>query len=162
MRIIKKIKIVILFFIFSCGKDDEDRSTAIKEDFLGLRKHTMIHSQVERTYLSYIPSSYDLSQKTPLLFNFHGYGMSAEAQLKISQMDSLAEKENIIVVFPQGSLLDGYPHWNAGLKTDINKSNAEDFSFVLEIIDTLTRDLILILKKFMLQVILMVLFLHML
>ena len=64
----------------------------------------------------YVPDSYDETSEVPLMLNFHGYGGTANQQLKFADMRPLADMENFILVYPQGTLLDGDPHWNAGLE----------------------------------------------
>ena len=55
-------------------------------------------------------------------------------------MRSLADSENFILVYPQGTLLDGNPHWNAGLESDTNKSDADDFGFVEALIGEISSN----------------------
>jgi polyhydroxybutyrate depolymerase len=58
-----------------------------------------------RTYLYYIPSSYDGSEAVPLLFSFHGMGSSGVEQIDLSKLDELAEQEGFITVFPDSTNL---------------------------------------------------------
>ena len=44
-------------------------------------------------------------------------------------MRSLADTVYFILVYPQGTLINGDPHWNAGLRSDTNKCDADDFGF---------------------------------
>ena len=74
------------------------------------------------------------------MLNFHGFGQTADQYLKFADMRSLADTENFILVYPQGTLLDGDPHWNAGLKSDTNKSNADDFGFVEALINEISSN----------------------
>ena len=85
---------------------------------------------VSRQYLLYIPSSYTGTSQVPLLFNFHGYGGTSNGHMYAADMRSLADKEKFILVYPQGSLLDGAPHWNASPTGSDNKSTANDTGFV--------------------------------
>ena len=43
-------------------------------------------------------------------------------------MRALAETDTFLLLYPQGTLLDGDPHWNAGLESEENKSDADDFA----------------------------------
>ena len=72
------------------------------------------------------------------MLNFHGYGGSAEQQLHYADMRPLADAENFILVYPQGTLLAGDAHWNAGLESDANKSDADDFGFVEALLSELS------------------------
>jgi polyhydroxybutyrate depolymerase len=42
-------------------------------------------------------------------------------------MRSLAEADTFILIYPQGSCLDGLSHWNACPLGGDNKSDADDF-----------------------------------
>ena len=47
-----------------------------------------------------------------------------------ADMRSLAEADTFILIYPQGSCLDGLSHWNACPLGGDNKSNADDFGFI--------------------------------
>ena len=87
-----------------------------------------------REYLIYIPNSYDTIKSVPLLLNFHGFGGSANEFMNDADMRSLAASYSFILVYPQGSSLDGFSHWNACPIGGDNKSDADDFGFVEAII----------------------------
>ena len=55
-------------------------------------------------------------------------------------MRSLADSEDFILVYPQGSDLGGSPHWNAALNGGDNKSNTDDLGFVEAIINKLSSE----------------------
>ena len=120
--------IVALSGLFSCSGNDDMPLNA--PDASGLFTRTLSHNGLRRTYIVYVPDSYDETSRVPLMFNFHGFGQTADQYLNFADMRSLADTGNFILVYPQGTLLDGDPHWNAGLKTDDNKSDADDFGFV--------------------------------
>ena len=88
-----------------------------------------------REYLIYIPNSYDTIKSVPLLLNFHGFGGSANEFMDDADMRSLAASNSFILVYPQGSSLDGFSHWNACPIGGDNKSDADDFGFVEAIIN---------------------------
>ncbi|MEM7115437.1 MAG: PHB depolymerase family esterase [Chloroflexota bacterium] len=99
---------------------------------------TLSHDGITREYILYLPNSYDGETAVPLMLNFHGFGMTASEQLAWADMRSVADAENFVLVYPQGTLLDGFPHWNAGLDTEENKSDADDFGFVETLIDEIS------------------------
>lgn len=106
----------------------------------GLYSGTLDHAGIEREYLIYFPTSYDSSTPSPLLLNFHGYGGYALDHMEWADFRSIADTEGFVLVYPQGTLLDGEPHWNAALPSEDNKSDAEDFGFAIELMDELVAD----------------------
>ena len=55
---------------------------------------------MERTYHTYVPSTYTGDAPVPVMFTFHGGGSYAIGQLAYSDFDVIAEKEGFIVVAP--------------------------------------------------------------
>ena len=47
-----------------------------------------------------------------MIINFHGFAATASEYMRHADMRSIAETENFILVYPQGSCSDGLPHWN--------------------------------------------------
>lgn len=99
---------------------------------------SIIHDGENREYVLYIPSSYDGTSSVPLMLNFHGFGGSASDYMIDADMRSVAESDTFILVYPQGSCLDGSSHWNACPMGGDNKSSADDFGFVEAIINEIS------------------------
>ena len=99
---------------------------------------TLEHDGVNREYFLHVPASYTDGTEIPLLFNFHGFGGTSGSQLDWSDFRSLADTEGFVLVYPQGTDLDGTSHWNSGLPSEDNKSDADDFGFVNALIDHLS------------------------
>ena len=118
---------IALSSLFSCSEDDDAPLDPPNTGTTGLFSRTLSHDGTTREYSLYVPESYDEASEVPLMLNFHGYDGIAGQYLKYADMRSLADTENFILVYPQGTLLDGDPHWNAGLESDENKSDADDF-----------------------------------
>jgi polyhydroxybutyrate depolymerase len=97
---------------------------------------SMTHNGVLREYIVYIPAIYNPEIPSPLVFNFHGYTMTAKDQMKWGgNMRPVADTAGFILVYPQGSLLGGVTHWNVGSWTAASK--ADDIGFTEAMIDTL-------------------------
>lgn len=80
----------------------------------------------DRSYLIYVPTGYDPNVETPLVVSLHGFSSSPTQQDAASQWSTLAETENFIVVYPQGT---GFPlRWNAGYAGV--DSDVDDVSFI--------------------------------
>ncbi|MBF88976.1 MAG: hypothetical protein CMG75_04810 [Candidatus Marinimicrobia bacterium] len=141
------ILLIAIFSFISCSNDDDNSSDS--ELLLeGVNIQTLSHDGLTREYYIYIPDSYDGSSEFPLILNFHGYGGDPLSQLYIADMRMLADSENFILVYPQGSPengdgsnteKDGYL-WNTMLPSDSNKSNADDFGFIEQLINEISSN----------------------
>lgn len=78
-----------------------------------------------RHFITYIPSIYQSSEPTPLVFNLHGRTSTAWQQMWYGDFRDIADTANFIIVHPQG-LLDntGVTHWNLG------QSSIDDIGFL--------------------------------
>jgi len=103
----------------------------------GINEFDMVFDDIQREYIVYIPESYNHSVPTPILFVFHGLGGSNTATMNNTGFNEIADEENFIVVYPQGSLfLNLISHWNVGGFT--NGSNADDIGFIDYLIPSLS------------------------
>lgn len=132
------IFVVALSGLSSCSGNDDVPLDA--PDTTGLFTRTISHDEVTRQFILYVPDSLEGTSRVPLMLNFHGFGGTANRHLRSADMRSLADSGKFILVYPQGALLEGNPHWNAGLKTDTNKSDADDFGFVRALIDEISSE----------------------
>ena len=96
----------------------------------GTYRVTLDLADGEREAVVFIPESYDSGSSTPLVMNFHGFGGVAADHMEWADLRSQATASGAILVYPQGSLLDGSPHWNPTPGGEDNKSTADDFGFV--------------------------------
>ena len=129
-------KILILFVIallINCSDETDVLGTEILPGSTSTQK--INHDGLERQYLIYIPNSYNGQSKLPLMINFHGFGGEVNDHLAYTDMRSLADSENFILIYPQGSELGGYSHWNAALNGGDNKSTVDDLGFVEALIN---------------------------
>jgi polyhydroxybutyrate depolymerase len=77
--------------------------------------HTItIKGMQPRTYYLKIPTKYVAGNATPLLLALHSRSTNAKTIFDDSQILSLAESTNVIVVGINGSIHEGYSSWNAG------------------------------------------------
>jgi polyhydroxybutyrate depolymerase len=65
---------------------------------------SMRFGEIERTYHTYVPSTYTGKDPVPVMFTFHGGGSYAIGQLGYSEFDAVAEREGFIVVAPDYGL----------------------------------------------------------
>ena len=127
---------ILLTILSSCDKDDVNANS--ESCYTNSNAQSIVHDGINREYVLYMPNSYDGATAVPVLFNFHGFGGSASEFMQEADMRSLAEADTFILIYPQGSCLDGSSHWNACPAGGDNKSNADDFGFVEAIINELS------------------------
>ncbi|MES2591924.1 MAG: T9SS type A sorting domain-containing protein [Bacteroidota bacterium] len=93
---------------------------------------SIVSGGIYRSYRVYIPAAYTGSTARPLVFDLHGYTSNASSEQFYSNFMPIADTANFLVVYPQGTNLNGQPYWNAGFGPGVN-----DIQFISELIDTL-------------------------
>ena len=95
------------------------------------------HKGEKRRYIVYTPAAYDKApqQAFPVVFNFHGGGMSMAEQMLYTQMNGAAERHQFIVVYPQGIKQD----WNVGFGMDY-LAGTDDVGFTQAMLSKLKQD----------------------
>ena len=99
---------------------------------------TITHDGGTREYIIHIPPTYDGSASVPLVLCFHGYTSSANTIMNYSGFNARSDVNNFIIAYPQGTLLDGYTHWNVGGWT--TSSTTDDVGFTDHLLDTIMND----------------------
>ena len=131
------MKKILIFFIvlilINCSVDTDVLGTEILPGNTSIQK--INHDGLERQYLIYVPNSYSGQSKIPLMINFHGYGGQANDYMAYADLRTLADSKNFILIYPQGSELEGISHWNAALNSGDNKSNVDDLGFIESLIN---------------------------
>ncbi|MFN8419295.1 MAG: PHB depolymerase family esterase [Anaerolineae bacterium] len=98
----------------------------------GSYARTLTSGGLERSYLLYVPKGYQADQAMPLVISVHGFTSNAEQQSAFTRWHVLAEKENFLVVYPNGT---GIPsRWNAGQSRFIGASTVDDVQFFRDLI----------------------------
>ena len=145
----KNILVISLLTLFiSCSNDEFEKDGYDKDgNSYDGPIETITHNGLERKYIIYTPQGYDGNSKLPLLLNFHGFGGQAGDYMSYSNMRSTADSENFILVYPQGTDLDGSPHWNAALNGGDNKSDVDDLGFIEALINKLSSKNLIDLKR---------------
>ena len=91
----------------------------------------------KRRYTIYLPASYNKeNQKAfPVVFNFHGGGMTMTEQMFYTRMNESAEKNHFIVVYPQGIKQD----WNVGFEMSY-QYGTDDIGYIKALLATLHKE----------------------
>lgn len=89
-----------------------------------------------RTFVVTVPSNYDPSNPSPLLFAFHGSGMDSEFLKSRTKFDSLTLPQRYIVVYPNSI----YGAWTDGCDCNISdQKRVDDLAFVDFLIDSMKK-----------------------
>ena len=98
---------------------------------------SLVHKEDKRRYIVYTPPSYQSQpqQAFPVVFNFHGGGMSMAEQMLYTQMNKTADRHQFIVVYPQGIKQD----WNVGFGMDY-LTGTDDVGFTQAMLSKLKQD----------------------
>jgi polyhydroxybutyrate depolymerase len=87
---------------------------------------SLVSSKKRRTYLLYVPKSYNAAVPTPLVISIHGYAEWPAHQMEISHWNQLADENGFIVVYPSGTQfplrwrIRGTPGDDVELMKDVN------------------------------------------
>jgi polyhydroxybutyrate depolymerase len=116
---------------------------AVATELLAPGNHS-IEMQYEgraRSYLVHVPNAAAGSAR-PVVLNFHGGGGNAATHQQYVQMDALADHENFLVVYPNGTgvLSAKLLTWNAGPCCGYAKDrNVDDVGFTRALVQDLAR-----------------------
>jgi polyhydroxybutyrate depolymerase len=93
----------------------------------------------QRRFLVYLPKGYENKSPHTLILAFHGYASGAFAIEQFTKFDKLADINNIIMVYPEGTTsLVGLRGWDTGLHPTIK---AHDVLFVSNMLNNLQSNL---------------------
>ena len=98
---------------------------------------SITHGGLQRDYIIHIPSSYNVNTPIPLVFCFHGYGSNASTNMSYTNFNYISDTAGFIVVYPQGTLLQGTTHWNVGGWT--TASTIDDVGFTASLLDSISN-----------------------
>ena len=73
---------------------------------------SLSYDDLNRSYITYVPNTYHGTEKIPVLMNFHGFSGDVGYHLTETNMHSAAHSNKYLLIYPQGAVLDGEPHWN--------------------------------------------------
>jgi polyhydroxybutyrate depolymerase len=98
---------------------------------------SLVFKGEKRKYIIYTPKSYanNSSKSYPVVFNFHGGGMTMAEQMLYTQMNKTADKNDFIVIYPKGIKED----WNVGFGMSY-KNGIDDIGFIDSLLTKVSKD----------------------
>mgnify|MGYP001157098446 FL=1 len=143
MKINLYLLTILFFTLLSCGDENSDSNDVDPVEEvqieLGKTNQTIEHNGITRTYVQYVPNSYNHENPTPLVINFHGNGGDAQAYADSTgdfyEFHNVSESGKFIVVYPQGVIrVKGAAEWDPGDNSSTN-INDNDLFFTEKLIE---------------------------
>jgi polyhydroxybutyrate depolymerase len=102
----------------------------------GTSARTLVSGGRERCYLLHVPPEYNGEQSLPLIISLPGFLSNPHTQEFLTRWDEVADTENLLVVYPQGT---SFPlRWNAS--TTFETSTVDDVGFIADLIIELSGE----------------------
>lgn len=98
--------------------------------------NSIVSGGISRSYRLYIPAAYTGNTSRPLVIDFHGYTSNASNEQLYTNFMPIADTANFLILYPEGTTLNGVPYWNAG----ISNTEVNDVQFISELIGTLKNN----------------------
>ncbi len=76
-------------------------STGFAQDG-AIKERSLEHGESIRSYLLYVPASYDSTTEWPLIVSYHGYRVDLNNHINGTRMNVEADVAQYIVAYPQG------------------------------------------------------------
>ncbi|MCW2259689.1 MULTISPECIES: alpha/beta hydrolase family esterase [Sphingobacterium] len=93
------------------------------------------YKETKRKYIVYTPKGYDVQKSYPVVFNFHGSGMTPAEQMLYTKLNHTADKYGFIIVYPKGIKED----WNVGYGMSY-KNGTDDIGFTDALLTQIEKD----------------------
>ena len=99
---------------------------------------TIIHEGVEREYIVHVHDNFN--EDSPVVFVIHGFTGSAGQIMEYSGMNTIADREGFVVVYPQGTKdSGGNTFFNVGYEFH-KDSTVDDVSFIRDLFTLLSEE----------------------
>ncbi len=105
----------------------------------GLHERTVKLNEHDRSYLVYVPPSYDANRPTPVVLCYHGAATNGAITIALTGLNKKADEAGFIVVYPDGTSRNGFLFtWNAGgMPSQVEESKRDDVKFTALVLDDL-------------------------
>jgi len=128
MKNLNHLIIYLIFILLSCTKDEDAQLTPVIET--GKMTKQLVVNNTNREYIIYVPENFTGTSSLPLLLSFHGLSSNMNFNYDYTNFSELAERENFIVVHPNG--IDN--RWT------VSATNNPDIDFIEALLDQLEND----------------------
>ncbi len=116
-----KIKIILIGLLIPASLFLSAQTTTVD---------SILSGGIYRTFRLYKPAAYNGSTAWPLVIDLHGYTSNAANEQLYSNFMPIADTAHFLVVYPQGTNLNGQTYWNAG----ISNTGVNDIQFITDLL----------------------------
>ena len=127
-KVIVFYSLTAMLLIIACSKSENEQISPNVPTGKMIKELTV--NGITREYIIHVPENYNATTALPLLLSFHGLSSNMEFNYNYTNFDELAERENFIVVHPNG--IDN--RWT------LSASNNPDIDFIETLLDHLEND----------------------
>lgn len=99
---------------------------------------SLVSSGEKRSYLLYVPASYDPAKPAPLVVTLHGFAQWPAHQMRISHWNDLADEYGFIVVYPSGTRFP--KRWRTRGMPGSELDPTKDLTFISDLIDKIEAE----------------------
>ena len=121
--------LTISIFLFSCKKEGGPTLSVDKPS--EQKTINITFDGVARNFIVYLPSGYNNSGKTPLIFAIHGGSGTPEGMINLANFKTIADRDKVVLVYPEGV----QKNWNDGRPTAPNQLGINDVGFFNQMCD---------------------------
>jgi polyhydroxybutyrate depolymerase len=102
-----------------------------------MTEYTLKSGGLERRYVVYIPTTYSGKSTIPMIMSLHGFAGNPRQQSRWSAWNPIAERETILMVYPQGT---GFPlRWYSGSTQYTGADAVDDVRFISDLITEMSK-----------------------
>ena len=121
--------LTILITLISCNKDDNP--TAPTDKVSEQKAVNLTVDGITRSFIVYLPTSYNNAGKMPMIFAIHGGSGTPEGMINIANFKTIADRDKVVLVYPAGI----QNNWNDGRPTTPNQLGINDVNFFNQMCD---------------------------
>ena len=140
-----KIQFIISFLLFStclagCIEEDVEEIIVEIDPIIEIENFTEVcieYDELERCWLTLLPSDYTDNESYPLVVDMHGYTGTNYNMYNYSDWDRISEEHGVIIAYPQGHENSWNAGWCCGVAHDIG---IDDVGFILQMIEQISAN----------------------
>lgn len=140
-----KIQFIISFLLFStclagCIEEDVEEIIVEIDPIIEIENFTEVcieYDELERCWLTLLPSDYTNNESYPLVVDMHGYTGTNYNMYNYSDWDRISEEHGVIIAYPQGHENSWNAGWCCGVAHDIG---IDDVGFILQMIEQISAN----------------------